>query len=81
MPRGRGDSIQKTKGAIIGRRLTASDTMSVELDSGSIDTVQDFTYLRSNITSNGEVQNEVIIHISKATRVFGCLQKSILLDR
>ena len=42
MPRRRGDSIQKTKGMIIGRQLTASDSMTVELDSGSIDIVQDF---------------------------------------
>ena len=34
-------SIEKTKGMIIGRQLTASDSMPVELDSGSIDIVQD----------------------------------------
>ncbi len=34
-------SIQKTKGMIIGRQLTASDSMPVELDSGSIDIVED----------------------------------------
>ena len=50
-------SIQKTKGMIIGRQLTASDSMPVELDSGSIDIVQDFRYLGSNITSDGEVQH------------------------
>ena len=53
----------------------------MELDSGSIKIVQDFTYLGSNITSNGEVQNEVKIRISKAARAFGCLQKSIFQDR
>ena len=62
---------------IIGRQLTARASMPVELDSGSIEIVQDFTYLGSNITSNGKVQNEVKIHISKAARAFVCLQKSI----
>ena len=38
-------NIQKTKGMIIGQQMTASDSMSVELDSGSIEIVQDFAYL------------------------------------
>ena len=38
-------SIQKTKGMIISTQLTASDGMPVELDSGSIDIVEDFTYV------------------------------------
>ena len=74
-------NIQKTKGMIIGQQMNASDSMSVELDSGSIEIVQDFTYLGSNITCDGEVQNEVKIRISKAARAFGCLQKSIFQDR
>ena len=53
----------------------------MELDSGSTKIVQGFTYLGSNIISNGEVQNEVKIRISKAARAFGCLQKSIFQDR
>ena len=79
--RGLTDNIHKTKGMLIGRQLTASDSMPVELDSGSIDIVQDFTYLGSNITSDGELQNEVKIRISKAARAFGCLQKSIFQER
>ena len=51
------DNVHKTKGMLIGRQLTASDSMPVELDSGSIDIVQDFAYLGSNITSDGEVQH------------------------
>ena len=68
------------KGIIIGKQLTASDSMSVELDSGSID-MKDFTYLGSNITSDGEVQNEVKTCISKAAKAFRCLRKSIFKDR
>ena len=79
--RGLTDNIHKMKGMLIGRQLTASDSMPVELDSGSIDIVQDFTYLGSSITSDGEVQNEVKIRISKAARAFGCLQKSIFQER
>lgn len=47
------------------------------LDSGSIDIVQDFMYLGSNITSDGEVQNEVKTRISKAARAFGCYTTTI----
>ena len=39
--------------------------------------MQDFTYLGSNITSDGEVKDEAKSRIGKAARAFGCLQQSI----
>ena len=45
-------SIQKTKGMIIGTQLTASDSMPMELDSGLIDIVQDFTYVHTSETTS-----------------------------
>ena len=70
-------SIQKTKGLAVGRQLTPRDQAPVQLEEGTIELVPDFTYLGSNITSDGEVKSEVKIRIGKAARAFGCLQKSI----
>ena len=42
-----------------------------------IEVLNDFTYLGSNISSDGEVGKEVSIRIAKAARAFGCLQKSV----
>ena len=49
----------------------------MRLDVGSIEIVLYFTYLGSNITSDGEVKDKVKSHIGKAARAFGCLQRSI----
>ena len=49
--------------------------LHVELQKGEI--VQDFTYLGSNIMRDGEVQDEVKLHFSKAARAFGFLHKLI----
>ena len=70
-------SAQKSKALIVGRHLAASDTAPVQVDSGSIDVVQDFTYLGSNITDDGEVGSEVGTRIAKAARAFGCLKKAV----
>ena len=47
-------SIKKTKGLIVGKHVTPSDTMPVQVDDDSIEVVQDFTYLGSYITSDGK---------------------------
>ena len=49
----------------------------MQFDSGTIELVEDFTYLGSKITEDGEVRKEVATRIGKASRAFGCLQKSI----
>ena len=74
-------SIIKTKGMVSGNHITPADVLPVRLDGGEIEIVQDFTYLGSNITTDGEVDNEVKIRIGKAARAFGCLQKSIFQNR
>ena len=70
-------SIEKTKGLVMGRHLQPSDKLPMQLDGGTIELVEDFTYLGSKITEDEEVRKEVATRIGKASRAFGCLQKSI----
>ena len=70
-------NVQKTKALIMGGHLTPANTLPVQVSSGAIEVVSGFTYLGSNITSDGEVHSEVSLHIAKAARAFGCLQGAI----
>ena len=74
-------STRKSKGMVIGSLTASSDALPVLLEGGKIEIVQDFTYLGSNITRDGEVTDEVKCHIGKAARAFGCLQKPIFQNR
>ena len=64
-----------------GSRTASFDALPVLLEEGKIEIVQDFTYLGSNITRDGEVTDEVKCRIGKAARAFGCLQKPIFQNR
>ena len=49
----------------------------MQLEGGPIEIVQEFTYLGSSISRDGEVKGEVKFRIGKAAWAFGCLQKPI----
>ena len=51
------------------------------LDQGEIATVEEFTYLGSNITRDGEIHGEVVIRLGKASRAFGCLRSALFQNR
>ena len=53
------------------------DNLQVQLNAGVMAAVDNFTYLGSNITNDGEVTNEVGVRLGKAARAFGCLRSSI----
>ena len=74
-------SLVKSKVLVAGNHLEPTDTMPIQLDGGLIDVVDNFTYLGSNITEVCELQNEVAVRIGKASRAFGCLQKSIFQNK
>ena len=74
-------SMEKTKGMAVGHHDNGSDTLPVQLAGGQIEMVSDFTYLGSNITSDGEVKEDVKIRIGKAARAFGCLQRAVFQNR
>ena len=70
-------STHKTKALVMGGNLTTADSLPLQVGEDLIEVLNDFTYLGSNISSDGEVGKDVSIRIAKAARAFGCLQKSI----
>ena len=62
---------------VIGSHCTPTDILPVQLEGGPIEIVQEFTYLGSSISKDGEVKGEVKCRIGKAARAFGCLHKPI----
>ena len=47
-------STEKTKGMVVGEGLNESDLRPVQMESSSMDVVQEFIYLGANISRNGE---------------------------
>ena len=70
-------SLEKTKGLAMGKHLEPSDVLPVQVADGAIEVVRDFTYLGSIISDDGEIGAEVSTRIGRASRAFGCLQRSI----
>ena len=63
-------SLEKTKVMSMG---CPEGNMPIQLEDGVIAAVDNFTYLGSNITNDGEIVNEVSARLGKAARTFGCL--------
>ena len=70
-------SIEKTKGMAIGDGLTDEDVAPIKVESGEIEMVEQFTYLGSVISKDGDVMEDVKCRIAKASKAFGCLRGSI----
>ena len=51
--------------------------LPIQLESGVIAAVDNFTYLGSDITNDGKVANEMSARLGKSARVFVCLKSSI----
>ena len=64
-------SLEKTKLLAMGKDLRPEDSLAVQLEGGEISTVEEFTYLGSTITPDGEVHGEVAARLAKASRAFG----------
>ena len=74
-------SLEKTKLLTMGKQLEPEDSLPVQLDKGEIDTVDNFTYLGSNISRDGEIHGEVVARLGKASKAFGCLRSAIFQSR
>ena len=71
-------SLEKTK---LMFRGNPGDNVPIQLENGVIAAVDNFTYLGSSNTNDGEVVNKVSVHLGKAARAFGCLRSSIFDSR
>ena len=57
-------SIQKTKGMAIGGGSEDNEAMApINLGSGEIEMVDNFTYLGSNLARNSQLEQEIDAHI------------------
>ena len=74
-------STEKTKGMVVGEGLNESDVRPVQVEGGSVDVVQDFTYLGANISRDGEITSEVTRRIARAARAFGCLRVPVFKNK
>ena len=74
-------STEKTKGMVAGQILHERDVRPVQVEGGSVDVVNHFTYLGANISRDGEVTMEIDCRVAKAARAFGCLRRPIFQDR
>ena len=70
-------NVSKTKGMAFGDGLSAADIAPLQTDSGEIEMVNNFTYLGSVVSSDGEILEDIRCRLAKASRVFGCLQHSV----
>ena len=71
-------STEKTKGMVVGEGLSESDVRPVQVEGGSVDEVQDFTYLTTNMSRDGEISSEMTRRIARA---FGCLRVPVFKNK
>ena len=74
-------STEKTKGMVVCEGLNESDVRPVQVEGCSVDVVQDFTYLGTNISRGGEITSEVTRRIVRAARAFGCLRMPVFKNK
>ena len=73
-------STAKKKEMVVGQSLDENDVSPVQVNGGTFDIVDRFTYLGADISRDGEVTAEVNTRIAKAARAFGCLKRPIFQD-
>ena len=61
----------------VGNSLTEEDVAPVKVEGGEIEMVEQFTYLGSVISKDGDFMEDVKCRIAKASKAFGCLRGPI----
>ena len=74
-------STGKTKGMIVGEGSNESDVKPVQVEGGSVDVVQNFTFLGENISRDGEITSEVTGRIARAARAFEYLRVPVFKNK
>ena len=71
-------SIPKVKHMVAGREVCGGDKNPILVSGGSVESVEDFPYLGSIISSSGTVDTEIDTMIAKASRAFGAVRRAVL---
>ena len=74
-------SLPKTKGLAVGSALSEDDALPVSVDGSQIEMVQEFTYLGSKLSFDGEITPEINCCLARASKAFGCLREPVFLNR
>ena len=64
----------------VGREVTTEDRTPLSVGEEAMESVNEFPYLGSQIESSGRVMLDVERRIAQASKAFGALRKSVLLD-
>ena len=74
-------SIPKTMHLVTGRETLGSDQSQIKVNSGEINSVDEFQYLGSRIAASGRMDGDVEMRIAQASRAFGALRKAVFMDK
>ena len=74
-------SMSKTKLMVTGREVTTEDRAPIPVRSDLIESVTEFPYLGSVISTSGRVQPDIDRRIAQASRTFGALRKPVFNNR
>ena len=74
-------SIPKTKHLVVGRQACDADREPIQINGGIIESVDNFPYLGSVISSSGRIDDDIDARLAKASRAFGALRKAVFLDK
>ena len=73
-------SIVKTKFMVAGCNITEEDRQPIAVEGGTIDHVNQFQYLGSIISPNGQIDAEIDRCIANASKAFGELRQAVFRD-
>ena len=65
---------------VAGHGVSEEDQQPIVISSGNVECVSEFTYLGSQMTSDGKLDTEVKKHIAAASRVFDALHHAVFQD-
>ena len=68
-------------GMVVGNGVDVHWLSPVPIEDGFIDFMENFQYLKSCNSRDGELSREVSEHLAKAARMFGCLCSSIFVNK
>ena len=74
-------SVPKTKLMVSGREATAEDRAPIPTGDEQVESVTEFSYLGSVISSSGRVQPDIDKRIAQASRAFGALRQPVFNNR
>ena len=65
----------------VGREVTPEDRTSPSVGGEEIESVDEFPYLGSVVSSTGRMELDVSRRIAQASKAFGALRKSVFIDK